>query len=122
LVSSITGAPVQYAGGGGAGFYRGFGSLPGLGGGGGAGDGAFVFNTNGNPGIANTGGGAGGATTDYVANGAFATAGSPGGSGIVVIRYPSFYAAPTSVTGSPSVNVINGFRIYTWTGSGSITF
>jgi hypothetical protein len=122
LVSSITGSAVQYAGGGGAGFYRGFGTLPGLGGGGGAGDGAFVINTTGNAGLPNTGGGAGGATTDYTANGAVTTAGSAGGSGIVVIRYPAYLAPAKSTTGSPETYIAGAWRVYCFTASGTITF
>jgi hypothetical protein len=45
-----------------------------------------------------------------------------GGSGIVIIRYPDIYAAATSTTGSPTITVAGGYRVYTWTSSGSITF
>jgi hypothetical protein len=45
-----------------------------------------------------------------------------GGSGIVIIRYPDNYDAAASTTGSPTVTVSGGYRIYTWTSSGSITF
>jgi hypothetical protein len=44
-----------------------------------------------------------------------------GGSGFVVIRYPSTFAAATSTTGSPTITVSGGYRIYQWTGNGSIT-
>jgi hypothetical protein len=40
----------------------------------------------------------------------------------VVIKYSTSFPAPTSTTGSPTVTVTGGFRIYTFTGSGSITF
>jgi hypothetical protein len=40
----------------------------------------------------------------------------------VVIRYASSFAAALSTTGSPTVTVAGGFRVYTWTASGSITF
>jgi hypothetical protein len=61
----------------------------------------------------NTGGGAGGGHPDVTAN---------GGSGIVIIRYPDAYLAATSTTGSPTVTVADGYRVYKWTSSGSITF
>jgi hypothetical protein len=49
------------------------------------------------------------------------TAGS-GGSGIVIIRYADTYAAATGTTGTPTITTTGGYRIYTWTSSGSITF
>jgi hypothetical protein len=49
-------------------------------------------------------------------------AASAGGSGIVIIRYADSYAAATSTTGSPTITVSGGYRIYKWTGNGSITF
>jgi hypothetical protein len=45
-----------------------------------------------------------------------------GGSGIVIIRYGDTYAAATSTTGSPTITVAGGYRVYVWTSSGSITF
>jgi hypothetical protein len=47
--------------------------------------------------------------------------GGTGGSGIVIVRHPDTDAAATT-TGSPTVTTSGGFRIYTFTGSGSITF
>jgi hypothetical protein len=67
-------------------------------------------------GTANTGGGGGGAGNISPYNGA------AGGSGVVIIRYPDTYAAATSTTGSPTITVTGGYRIYKWTASGSITF
>lgn len=45
-----------------------------------------------------------------------------GGNGIVIIRYADTFPAAASTTGSPTVTVSGGYRIYTWTSSGSITF
>jgi hypothetical protein len=40
----------------------------------------------------------------------------------VIIRYADSYDAAASTTGSPTVTTTGGYRIYTFTGSGSITF
>jgi hypothetical protein len=40
----------------------------------------------------------------------------------VVIRYIDSYDAAVSTTGSPTITVAGGFRVYKWTSSGSITF
>lgn len=100
LASTITGSSVTYAGGG-AGAY---GTYNGGAGGGGN------SNSAGSP---NTGGGGGGASAN---NGQGAT----GGSGVVIVKYPDSYNAATT-TGSPTVTAITGYRIYKFTGSGSIT-
>jgi len=48
--------------------------------------------------------------------------GGAGGSGVVIIRYADTYFAATSTTGSPTITVAGGYRVYKWTASGSITF
>jgi hypothetical protein len=48
--------------------------------------------------------------------------GAAGGSGIVILRYPDTFIAATSTTGSPTITVVGGFRVYKFTASGSITF
>jgi hypothetical protein len=40
----------------------------------------------------------------------------------VIIRYPNTLADAVSTTGSPTFTSVGGFKIYTWTSSGSITF
>ena len=57
----------------------------------------------------NTGGGGGGSQ-------------GSGGSGILIIRYADTYAAATNSTGSPTITVSGGYRVYKYTSSGSITF
>ena len=66
-------------------------------------------------GTANTGNG--GNTTGYGSG----TDIKPGDSGVVIIRYLDTYPAATT-TGSPTVTSSGGYRIYTFTGSGTITF
>ena len=111
LSSSISGSSVFYAGGGGGGNS---GATAGGNGGGGTGG----LYTSATAGTANTGGGGGGC---QAATGALQT-GKSGGSGIVIIRYADTYNAATSTTGSPTITVAGGYRVYKWTASGSITF
>lgn len=44
-----------------------------------------------------------------------------GGSGVVIIRYPNTFRDGTT-TGSPSFNNIGGYKIYRWTGTGTIVW
>jgi hypothetical protein len=41
---------------------------------------------------------------------------------LVVIRYSSTFPAAASTTGSPTITVSGGWRVYVWTANGSITF
>jgi hypothetical protein len=38
------------------------------------------------------------------------------------LRYSDTYSAATSTTGSPTITVAGGYRVYKWTASGTITF
>jgi hypothetical protein len=67
-------------------------------------------------GSVNTGGGGGGTERNGAATGA------AGGSGIVVIRYADTFSPATNTTGSPTITVAGGYRVYQWTSSGTITF
>jgi hypothetical protein len=69
-----------------------------------------------NPAVANTGNGGRGSTNNGSASGAL------GGSGIVMLAYSTEYNAAASTTGSPYVGIVNGYRLYVWTQTGSITF
>jgi hypothetical protein len=40
----------------------------------------------------------------------------------VIIRYADTFGAAQATTGSPTITVAGGYRVYSWTGSGSITF
>lgn len=67
----------------------------------------------GTAGAANTGGGGG--------SGAGQWPGYAGGSGVVIISYPATNKA-ASTTGPVYVSLAGGNQIYTFTGSGTITF
>ena len=110
---AITGSSVYYAGGGG-----GVGSTAGgTGGQGGGGAGARNNATPPTAGTVNTGGGAGGAGNDGAGVGS-----ESGGSGVVILRYADTFDLASATTGSPTINTSGGYRFYTFTASGSITF
>jgi hypothetical protein len=110
ITSSISGSPIQYAGGGGGSWGNGGPFGLGVAGGGNGDNGNSVTTTTG---LANTGGG-GGASYG-------ATSGA-GGSGIVIIRYPAYQVAATSTTGGPEMYVAGAWRVYKFVASGTITF
>ena len=85
------------------------------GGGGGAGG-------NGTDGVSatdNTGGGGGGSRGPA---GNANKYGGQGGSGVVIIRYPNFLSNATTTTGSPTFTNSGGYKVYTFTASGSIVW
>ena len=113
LQSSITGTATYYAGGGGGSSYSTNGAAGGIGGGG-----AGAYGPGSGNGTANTGGGGGGRDSRGSQN----LGAGNGGSGIVVIRYSDAYSLATATTGSPTLTISNGYIIYQFTSSGTITF
>ena len=112
-------AGTYYGGGGGGGgtprnhptnIYGGPGGL----GGGGRG-GALAEHPAAADGAPNTGGGGGGGGTS-------GGLGGSGGSGIVILRYPNSYKEAITVSGGYALTNIGGYRVYTFTSNGSITF
>lgn len=114
-LGQVVGSDVYFAGGGGGGAQANSGT-PNYAGGAASngGGGAGGKNTAGSNGTANTGGGGGGSGN----NGG----GTSGGGGCVIIRYPDSFSAATSTTGTPTITVSGGYRIYSWTGNGTIAF
>ena len=115
VASSITGSSVTRGGGGGGGSEGNPGTNAAGGSGGGGTGGARYATTDGGNGSANTGGGGGG--TEY--NPSNSTVVGNGGSGVVIIRATQ---AASATTGSPTATTSGSWYIYTFTGSGSITY
>ena len=112
-IGEVVSTSVYFAGGGGGGSQYSGGGTFGTGGSGGGGKGGTT-SLAAVSGLPNTGGGGGSAPST--------SAGGSGGSGVVIIKYADTYAAASSTTGSPTIIVSSGYRIYIWTGNGSITF
>jgi hypothetical protein len=102
-----------YAGGGSGGWYA-PGITPSLGGGG-------LIQSNDQGGNANTNSGGGGSGCGSAYNPPSKYGGN-GGSGIIIVRYSDIYANATTTTGSPTYSESGGYKTYTFTGSGSITW
>jgi fibronectin-binding autotransporter adhesin len=113
FTSSISGTSANYAGGGGGSAYQG--GTGGAAGSGGATPG--TANANASSATANTGGGGGAAGWNNVD---LNFTGGAGGSGIVIVRYLGADAAAggTETTGS---NLATGYRLHTFTSTGSST-
>ena len=122
IASSISGSSLNYGGGGGSGKYQNTdtgGTASHGGGAGGTGNAGGGTRTAGSAASAFTGGGGGGGGGG---NTGTAQAGGNGAAGVVIIRYPDSFGAAAYTTGAPTITVTGGYRIYTWTASGSITF
>jgi len=118
-ISAITGTSYYWAGGGGG--CGGGGGNGGAGGGQGGQTGGTMGTGYNNASLSGAGentGGGGGGLNPYGGDIRNAT----GGSGIAVFRYPAIFNAATATTGSPIYSTVGGYRVYIFTGSGSITF
>jgi hypothetical protein len=112
--ASIVSSSYASAGDGGAGYDASAWGIGTVSGGGGASGGSTGGNAGSGGGSANYGGG--GNSIVYPKSGS-----ELGGSGIVIIKYADSNPAATSTTGSPTVTVSGGYRVYKFTSSGSIT-
>lgn len=102
-ISTITGAPIYYAGGGGGGGGFPSDSYPGgVGGQGGGGNGG-VASSPGSPGVVNSGGGGGG-------GGRYTNLGGNGGSGVVILKIPTTNFS-NIYTGNPIITTSGNFTI-----------
>ena len=121
IQSAINGSATYYAGGGGGGLWSYGNPGPAQGGGigglGGGGNGASAYTpTVAQAGGTNTGGGGGGSSGAPVAP----YLGKAGGSGIVVVRYADTVPDASATNGTKTTTP--GYKVYTFTQSGSITF
>lgn len=112
--ASIVSSSYASAGNGGAGYNASAWGIGTVSGGGGASGGSTGGNAGSGGGSANYGGG--GNSIVYPKSGS-----EYGGPGIVIIQYADSNPAATATTGSPTVTVGGGFRVYKFTSSGSIT-
>ena len=124
LTSSITGASVVYAEGGGGGIVQNTDAYPTLGGGtagaGGRGGGSGA----GEDGLANTGSG-GGAAGAGSTSGSSNQGGGDGAAGVCVIAFQDKFAAPTISAGLTYTSLTSrtGYKVYRFTaGTGTVTF
>jgi hypothetical protein len=74
----------------------------------------------GDSGLVNTGGGGGGGGCYSQASPFLNNAGGSGGSGIVIIRYPDTFGVIPATGGYTLANT-GGYRVYSFTGSGTLT-
>jgi len=120
ICSAISGTRTFYAGGGGAhgGSDATFAEDGGAGGGGFSGIASSGEGPNAGDGTANLGGGGGGGGNGSTVN----NKSGAGGSGIVIIRYPMTATPPAFTTGNCQIKYADGYQIYIWTSSGSVTF
>jgi len=125
VISAITGTSYYWAGGGGGG--GGSASSTGGPGGFGGGQGGVGISGFGTMGTGYNNATTGGAGTNTGGGGGGSDPYNPqnigtGGSGIAVFRYPAIFNAASATTGSPIISTVDGYRVYIFTGSGSITF
>ena len=68
------------------------------------------------------GGGGGGANHNYSGSNYSTKAASAGGSGVVIMQYLDSGLGPTSITGSYTLQQVDGYRTYIFTSTGSLTW
>ena len=120
------GTPQVNGGGGGAGTAGGTPS-GGVGGNGGDGypssiTGTTVYYCGGGGGGASNGTGGLGSGNSGIGGGGFVDASGNGGAGAIILRYPDSNPAAAGYTGSPTITVSGGYRIYQWRTSGTVSF